>query len=79
MFQTEILLLYCRGNIAHSYIPGTFATDGARKWLENADTGCCTPSTAARQMEGYSVSGCVRRPKKDKSSAYNYLSPYNHT
>jgi hypothetical protein len=48
MFQTEILLLYCRGNIAHSYIPGIFATDGARKWLENADTGCCTPSTAAR-------------------------------
>jgi hypothetical protein len=48
MFQTETLLLYCRGNTAHSYIPGTFATDGARKRLENADTGCCAPIIAAR-------------------------------
>ncbi len=77
MFQTETLLLYCRGNMTHSYIPGSFATDGAMKWLENADTGCCAPITAAKQMEGYSVSGCVRRSKK--SSVYNYLSPYIHT
>lgn len=67
MFQTETLFLYCRGNTEHSYIPGSFATDGARKWLENADTGCCAPTTAAKQMEGYSVSGCVRRSRKDKS------------
>jgi hypothetical protein len=81
MFQTETLLLYCRGDITHSYLPGSFATGGARKWLENADTGRCTPIVAARQMEGYSVSGCVKRPSKTQKGGggYSYLSSYIYT
>ncbi len=61
MYRTETLVLFCRGNLAHSYSCGSFATEGAQNWLENSDVGHSVMNLAAMQMEAFMVSGCNKR------------------
>jgi hypothetical protein len=48
----------------HTYSAGSFATEGARNWLEHTEVGCDTAQNMALQMEGFAVSGLSKRFKK---------------
>jgi len=64
MYKTESLVLFCHGDVAHSYPSGTFATEGACRWLEHVEIRHTTPHNAALQLEGFSVSGLGAAVKK---------------
>src|SRR5712671_3001383 len=71
LYQTETLVLFCRSEIAHSYSSGSFATEGARKWLENVDVGHDTPQNVAIQMEAFCISGVSKRLQKSQGGMYH--------
>jgi len=66
LYGTEIVLLFGRGNNSHTYSPGAFATQGAWRWLENAEIGNNPPIEAARQLEAFVISGCAQRVRQPK-------------
>jgi hypothetical protein len=71
MYQTESLVLFSRGDSVHSYAPGSFATEGAQNWVQNAEIGNDTPDNIAMQLEGFTASGCNKRVQKTQRSMYN--------
>ena len=77
MYQTETLVLFSHGNMSHSYACGSFATEGARNWLENSDIGHTEMSLAAMQMEAFTVAGCNKRVNTHKDGMYCILTPSN--
>jgi hypothetical protein len=64
-------VLFARGTLDHDYLSGSFATEGALSWLENAEIKCTSPAFAAQQMDGFMVSGCHPRVKKTQGSMYH--------
>ncbi|KAH9955750.1 hypothetical protein BC827DRAFT_1158100 [Russula dissimulans] len=68
-YQTESLVLFCHSTVAHSYSSGSFATEGARRWLENAEIGNNTPQDSAIQLEGFCTSNCGERIRKIKEGS----------
>ena len=76
MFGTEVALFFSRGDISHTYNPGTFVTEGAEKWLGLAEIGCNTPSGIATQLEAFATSGCAERIEETpKTKESKYLIP----
>ena len=71
MYQTETLVLSCRGSLSHSYSCSAFATEGAKNWLENLDIGNTQLNMAAMQMEAFTVSGCNKRVNTLKEGMYH--------
>ncbi|KAN0111299.1 hypothetical protein V8E52_008674 [Russula decolorans] len=69
LYQTEILFLFSRGNVMHTYSAGAYASDGARNWLEHAEVGCDTAENIAMQMEVFAVSGISKRIKRTRDGA----------
>jgi hypothetical protein len=53
----------------HTYPAGSFASEGARNWLEHTEVGCDTAQNVALQMEGFAVSGLSKRFKKTQDGA----------
>ncbi|KAH9955288.1 hypothetical protein BC827DRAFT_1271815 [Russula dissimulans] len=68
-YQTESLVLFCHSTVAHSYSSGSFATEGARRWLENAEIGNNTPQDSAIQLEGFCTSNCGEWIRKIKEGS----------
>jgi hypothetical protein len=69
-FGTESVVLIGRGAVGDAYHNCSFATEGASRWLENAEIKNTTPEFAAQQMEGFLISGCYTRVQKKKSGVY---------
>jgi hypothetical protein len=57
----------------HSYPAGSFATEGAAKWLHYTEVGGETAHNVALQMEGYAVSGLSKRIKQTQHGARWFL------
>ncbi len=57
----------------HSYPAGSYATEGAAKWLQHTDVGGDTAHNVALQMEGFAVSGLSKRIKKTEHGVYWFL------
>jgi hypothetical protein len=70
MYQTETLVLFCRGDLTHRYSCGSFATKGAQNWLENSDIGHNELNLAAMQMEAFTVAGCNKQVNTLKKGMY---------
>jgi hypothetical protein len=64
------MVLFGRGDVDHSYRGCAYATDGASKWLENAEIGHTTPIVASTQMEGFTISGYNSRVMKTQEGMY---------
>ena len=64
MFGMEIAFFVSRGNVSHTYSPGTFVTEGAERWLLSAEIGHNFPNAIAHQLEGFIISGCAKRVGK---------------
>jgi hypothetical protein len=73
------MVLFSRGEMDHSYHGCTYATDGASKWLENAEIGHTNPTTAGTQMEGFIMSGCNSNVTKTQGGMYNIPIPSSST
>ena len=54
----------------HTYSAGSFASEGARNWLEHSLVGQNAPQNVALQMEGFTVSGCNDGIKKTQDGVY---------
>jgi hypothetical protein len=75
MFGTEIAFFFGRGNVSHTYSPGTFVTDGAEQWLLNAEIGHNFPNAVAHQLEAFVMSGCAKRiDEAEEGKLYFYCS-----
>jgi len=64
-------VLFARGAVYHDYSGCAFATEGASRWLANAEIKYTTPTFAADQMDGFMVSGCYARVKKTRGGMYH--------
>ncbi len=73
------MVLFSRGDVGHSYRGCTYATDGALKWLKNAEIGHTTPSIAGTWMEGFVMSGCNSHVMKTQGGMYNIPIPSSST
>jgi len=73
------MVLFSRGDIEHAYHGCAYATDGASKWLENAQIGNTTPILASAQMEGFIMSGCNSHVMKTQEGMYNIPIPSSST
>jgi len=69
------MVLFSRGEVEHSYRGCAFATEGALKWLENANIGHTTPSIAGTRMEGFVMSGCNSSVTNTQGCMYNIPIP----
>ncbi|KAI0274603.1 hypothetical protein BC834DRAFT_965116 [Gloeopeniophorella convolvens] len=63
-FKTEVVLLWGRGSIGHSYEFGSYLTPAAEKWFEHADHSTKVPAQAAMELEAFAVTGCAARVEK---------------
>jgi hypothetical protein len=66
MFGTEIIFFFGHGNVSHSYSPGTFVTEGAERWLLNAEIGHNFPNAITHQLEAFTILGCAKYVGKTK-------------
>jgi hypothetical protein len=57
----------------HEYALGSYASDGAHKWLQYSKVGLTTPSKIAMQMQGFVVSGCCQGIENPKVVCINFL------
>ena len=57
----ETLVIFCHGNLAHSYACGSFAIKGAQNWLKNSDIGNSKLHFTVMQMEAFTVAGCNKQ------------------
>jgi hypothetical protein len=73
------MVLFSRGDMEHAYRGCAYATDGASKWLENAQVGHTTPTLAGAQMEGFVMSGYNSRVTKTQGGMYNIPIPSSST
>lgn len=75
MYQTECLVLFSRGNLAHRYGSASYASPGAQRWLECAEIGHSTPNHVAMQLEGFAISGYTGDIKKYQNGVYHIPYP----
>ena len=71
MYQTESLVFFSQGDLAHSHPLGLFAIEGAQNWVQNAEIGNDTPDNIAMQLEGFTASGCNKQVQKTQESMYH--------
>src|SRR5713226_7958253 len=70
LYQTETLVLFCQGNLQHTYFCGSFATEGAQNWLENSNIGHTKLDLATLQMEVFVIAGCNKCVNTLKEGLY---------
>jgi hypothetical protein len=64
-------VLFAHGSIDHNYICGSFATEGAARWLANTEIKYTSAGFAAQQMDGFMISGCRACVKKTGGGMYH--------
>jgi len=72
LYQTETLVLFCHGNLQHTYSYGSFATEGTQNWLKNSNIGHTKLDLAALQMKVFSVAGCNKQVNTLKEGMYHF-------